>query len=86
MTTDQLPADLAAVAFDYTDLARVNIIHTIPMSGTVWVIGGEGGGSYEYIIRPDSGFSGESKPLEYSNEGYGCAASALRDGLIRALG
>jgi hypothetical protein len=45
MTTDQLRSELPAVAFDYTDLARANIIHTIPvgMSGTVWVIGGGGG-------------------------------------------
>jgi hypothetical protein len=88
MTSDQLRSELPAVAFDYTDLASSKIIHTIQvgMSGTVWVIGGGGGGSYEYVIRPDSGFRVESKPLEHSNAGYGCAASALRDGLIRALG
>jgi hypothetical protein len=88
MTTDQLRSELPAVAFDYTALARAKVIHAISvgMSGKVWVIGDGANASYEYVIRPDSGFSGESRPLEHSNAGYGCAASALRDGLIRALG
>ena len=87
-----LDAALAAIRrlppLRYTDISG-DILHVIPvgMSGWVAVIGDPPNGSYEWVVQPEAGWSGaDLPPLEHSDSGYGCPASAMRDGLTAALG
>ena len=74
-------------SFTYFETAEVLHVFSAGVCGWVAVIGNRDEGSYEWIVRHDSGFrEGATPRYESSNAGYGCSASALRDGLKLALG
>lgn len=68
---------LSRCHFDYTDKAHCEIVYRIPfgMGGRLWVVNQAGDAAYEWIARNEAG------SWLHSNDGYGDAATALRDGL-----
>jgi hypothetical protein len=76
-----MSAELSRLRLRYTKAAKV--LHSIPGDGYedfVEVVGDPGTASYEWLIRRGD------QVLEHSDCGYGMAAIALRDGLIKHLG
>lgn len=70
--------------FDYTVVEDFHVLHVVAFDffGWVAVIGQPGCGDYEWFVR----YGNENNPkYSHSNAGYGCPASALRDGLTFAL-
>jgi hypothetical protein len=75
--------------FRYTDFSASELLHFVSVGKNGWVavIGEPDSGSYEWVIRHDGEFHGQTDVYyDHSDSGYGCPESALRDGLKECLG
>lgn len=82
-THAEIEQALQAHQFECTNFRRAEVLHVIGvgMGGWVAVIGDRANGNYEWVARHE----GQAPRYSHSNSGYGCPASALRDGLNERL-
>jgi hypothetical protein len=70
--------------FDRITLAEATVLYRVAVgfAGWVFVVGHPDHGSYEWIVCHDTEFDDDTRiVVDHSNQGYGSAALALRDGL-----
>jgi hypothetical protein len=90
-TIEDIRRQLSRFRFNYIDLEQAVILYQVAAGcrGAVFVIGHPGDASYEWLVQHDPDFvPPNEEPLvtEHSDSGYGCSATALRDGLNHFLG
>lgn len=86
----EIEKEIRPSTFEYIDLHDAELLYVIGygFGGWVAVVGHPDHGSYEWVARRDGETDPQEGPprYEFSNLGYGCSSSALRDGLTTMLG